>query len=69
MLDDRDFGVKAASDFHEKYITQGRWTRCLNCMRDVAKNTHHVTHPPQTSNTTIEETPPENAPQEAAGFL
>ena len=54
MLDARDFGINAASDFHEKYITQGQWTRCLYCMQEVAKNTNHVTHPAQTSNTGFE---------------
>ena len=27
MLDARDFGVKVAGDFYEKYVSQGRWTR------------------------------------------
>ena len=35
MLDARDFGVKAAADFYEKYVSQGRWTRCLDCAREV----------------------------------
>ena len=35
MLDARDFGVKAAGDFYEKYVSQGRWTRCLECMREA----------------------------------
>ena len=35
MLDARAFGVKAAADFYEKYVSQGRWTRCLDCAREV----------------------------------
>ena len=35
MLDARDFGVKVAGDFYEKYVSQGRWTRCLDCMREA----------------------------------
>ena len=33
MLDARDFGVKTTGDFYEKYASQGRWARCLDCMR------------------------------------
>ena len=35
MLDARDFGVRFAGDFYEKYVSQGRWTRCLDCAREV----------------------------------
>ena len=35
MFDARDFSVKAAGNFYEKYVSQGRWSRCLACMREA----------------------------------
>ena len=31
MLSARDFGVANADDFYPKYVSQGMWTRCLQC--------------------------------------
>ena len=41
MLDARDFGVKSARDFYSKYVSQGRWTRCLDCMREAGIDPLH----------------------------
>ena len=30
-----DFGVTSNAAFHEKYVIQGSWTRCLECQKDV----------------------------------
>eukprot|EP00959_Pyramimonas_sp_CCMP1952_P269897 5642923-Pyramimonas_sp.AAC.1 len=27
--------MKAAADFYENYVSQGRWTRCMGCAREV----------------------------------
>ena len=42
MLDARDSGVKVAGDFYEKYMSQGRWTRCLDCMRETSRNSSRL---------------------------
>ena len=39
MLDARDFGVKVAGDFYDKYISQGSWTKCLDCLRETGTDT------------------------------
>ena len=36
MLDARNFGVKTADEFYKKYVSQGRWTRCLECMHKAS---------------------------------
>ena len=67
MLDARDFGVKAASDFYEKYVSQGRWTRCLDCMREAGMDPSHRAQAQQASNAMPGGRPREAAPQEASG--
>ena len=39
MLDARDFGVRVAGDFYDKYISQGSWTKCLDCLRKTSIDT------------------------------
>ena len=42
MLDARYFGVKSARDFYYgKNVSQGRWTRCLDCMREAGIDPLH----------------------------
>ena len=31
MLNAKDFGVTSADDYYSKYVSQGAWTRCLQC--------------------------------------
>ena len=49
MHDARDFGVKAATEFYEKYVSQGQWTICLNCIRELPKDGRQETAPQQAS--------------------
>ena len=39
MLDMYDFGILKASEFDEKYLAQGRWTRCSHCMHKTSTTT------------------------------
>ena len=34
MLGAKEFGVTRPEDFYNKYISQGCWTRCLQCQKD-----------------------------------
>ena len=35
MLDAASFGVQKVDDFYPKYVSQGMWTRCLDCQKAV----------------------------------
>ena len=62
MLDARDFGVKAASEFHEKYVSQGQWTIFLDCIREMPEGRPREAAPQEASGRTQKA-----APQEASG--
>ena len=65
MFDARDFSVKAAGNFYEKYVSQGRWSRCLACMREANMDRSRRAGAQQASDTMTEGQPCESGPQEA----
>ena len=66
MLDARDFGVRFAGDFYEKYVSQGRWTRCLECMREASIDPARRGGAQQALNAMPERPPSESSSQEAS---
>ena len=66
MLDARDFGIKAAVDFYDRYITQGSWTRCLQCMRDAGIDLLQQAHARKASRTSLAESAHEQILPQAA---
>ena len=38
MLPAKEFGITKPQDFYSKYISQGSWTRCLQCQQQLTTN-------------------------------
>ena len=64
MLDACDFGISKASEFYEKYVSQGRWTRCLHCMREAGMTPSGPGQAHRASDAGSAERPRETVPHE-----
>ena len=51
MLVASHFGVKKASDFYAMYVSQGRWSRCLQCQQNSGVQISHTVQFDMSSNT------------------
>ena len=38
MLHAKEFGITKPQDFYSKYVSQGSWTRCLQCQQQLTTN-------------------------------
>ena len=73
MLDAASFGVQNADDFYPKYVSQGGWTRCLDCQKAVGADASRSAQADMTPDRAsrkrdsleLEEATEENAPGES----
>ena len=66
MLDARDFGVKTAGEFYDVYVSQGMWTRCLECKRRAGLDTSRPTRTSAAGNAVSEGASQDGAPRDSS---